>query len=303
MRAESIREPNCRQRLLELRGPSGPSLTRLSSENQPMELKLTYRHLHLIGHVASTFVLLNASCAEGSVRRWWVALSTLSYSSLFGRCFSTSRHEKKSLQIGDRMKSTVSYRHPWTSLMTIDQEARWARKFHHLRRPVRYGCFATSGTQDHSHGPWTRNTHLRPENGKIIHNCPHYSSKWATRAAAPPTFRVHHFISTSLLLQPLSYIASRNWPTAKTNVTVFSALLHLPRDDTRGTAFCNALQVYERSLPGTGDRAFNSNFLQGADPAPCTIKLQLSPLLRRATPSCRPFRQLSPRWHMKPRRL
>lgn len=48
------------------------------------------------------------------------------------------------------MKSTV-YRHPWTSFsITIEQEARWgARVFHHLRRPVRYGCFATSGTQDH----------------------------------------------------------------------------------------------------------------------------------------------------------
>ena len=92
-RPESIREPQCRQMLLEL---SGPSLTRLSGENLHMESEVTYRHPHLIDHVASTFILLNASCSEGSVRRWWVALNTLSCSSPFGRCFSTSRHENKS---------------------------------------------------------------------------------------------------------------------------------------------------------------------------------------------------------------
>lgn len=111
--------------LLKLGGLSGPSLTRLSGENLPMESELTYRHPHLIDHVASNFILLNASCSEGSVRLWWVAPSTTSCFSPSGRCFSTSRHEKNSLQMGDHMKSTVSYRHPWTSFsITIEREAR-----------------------------------------------------------------------------------------------------------------------------------------------------------------------------------
>lgn len=137
MRAESIREPQCRQMLLELGGPPGPSLTRLSSENQSMELKLTYRRPHLIGHVASTFIPLNASYSEGSVRLWWVAPSTPSCFSPSGRGFSTSRHEKKSLQMGDHMKSTVSCRHPWTP---SHSPSRGAHIFHHLSRHVRHAA-------------------------------------------------------------------------------------------------------------------------------------------------------------------
>lgn len=68
--------------------------------------------------------------------------------------------------------------------------------------------FATIGPKGSLPRPMGANAHQkpqtpwsRPETGKIIHISPDYCSKWATRAAAPPTFRVqveiHHFILTS----------------------------------------------------------------------------------------------------------
>lgn len=118
-----------------------------------MELELTYRRPDVIDYVASAIVLLNASCSEGRVRRWWVAPSIRSSClSPSRRCFSTARHEKNRLQMGASMMSTHGAAPSCLDLLLNHRRTRSplgggggaARVSHYPSRPIlRYGCFAT----------------------------------------------------------------------------------------------------------------------------------------------------------------